>query len=639
MSLRQAFSRWWRSSSDGEREENPEIAEALGERKAIKRLQKEKKKQQEKEKRQESSSRRQPAPTSNRDRAQHPGTAKSPAAKPTPNAEQPPRAPRGGASGERKGTSSGPSNLVRTATPSSSEKVWRDPSVPTPAFNPRYVPVELPKACDARDATVSAHCEPRLGVSKPTQPESKVRTTLGKLGIRVSRQSLRVQVGLDFGTSTTKVMYSVRNRGEKQHLPLDLKHDIPGLPSYLLPSVATFDRAGRLLLGHRASNALAGIEWSSGLSNFKVLLAGRHEARYLDKWVDARFREHVKKAIGDDANCSPDALTAAYLAYVMLRTRRILELELGGDQALDIAFNTCVPIDQRENNLVLKAYQRVCGVAEKLVDLASPGTDLKSGWLDTAMKSLAEGEIARAERLFVVPESVAAVSAYTTSLARSDGLHALVDIGAGTTDVSIFRLYQSQSQGLTSQWLSARSIPIGTAHIEQRVADALTEQMGGETVDREHVLAAMMGRSGTLSAGEKAIRDGMQDIWHKSTKGWADAYGKLKKESFWRGPTVKVFLAGGGGLIPVARKFFAESWQRGWGPYPCEVLPNPDGWSKPGQGASFARLCVAYGLCIPVPELGNFTMPSETDDLTPTPAVRKEWEQDNDQLTPRPGWS
>lgn len=638
MSLRQAFSKWLRNSSDRERDENPEIVEALGEHKATKQTKKQKEARQREERKQESRSGGQSTSPAGRVRGPLPSQATESGKGSVPKTDPAPQPRAVGARGEPRGPEARSQRPTRTATPVSAEPKWHDPGTPTPAFTPAYVPVELPDACDPKSSTVGAHCDIDVGRGAPKAREPLMRSAFGKLGIKVSRPTLRVQVGLDFGTSTTKVMYSVRNRGERKHVPLDLAHGLPGLPRYLIPSLATFDRAGHLLLGHRASKALSGIEWSSGLSNFKMLLARRHEERYLDKWVDARFREHVKKALGTDAHCSPDALTAAYLAYVMLRSRRVLEAELAGDHELNISFNTCVPIDQREHNVVLKAYQRVCGVAERLVDESSEGTGTR-WWIDRAMQLLADDATPRAERLFVVPESVAAVSAYTTSLARTDGLHALVDIGAGTTDVSIFRLSQSQSKGLSSEWLSARSIPIGTAHIEQRVADALTRHVGGTTVDRDLVLAAMMGRSDVTSAGDRAIRDGLDEIWNRSAKAWSEAYCKLKRETFWKGPKVRVFLAGGGGLIPAARRIFADSWHPGWGPYPCEILPNPDGWAKPGEDVSFARLCVAYGLCIPVPELESFTMPSETEDLTPTPAVRIDWEQDGDQVTPRPGWT
>ena len=43
-------------------------------------------------------------------------------------------------------------------------------------------------------------------------------------------------------------------------------------------------------------------------------------------------------------------------------------------------------------------------------------------------------------RVFAVPEAVAQVACYFSSLQRESGLHAIIDIGSGTTDVSIFNL-------------------------------------------------------------------------------------------------------------------------------------------------------------------------------------------------------
>lgn len=75
-------------------------------------------------------------------------------------------------------------------------------------------------------------------------------------------------------------------------------------------------------------------------------------------------------------------------------------------------------------------------------------------------------------------------------------------------------------------------------------------------------------------------------------------------------------MPGGGGLIPAVRDIFCNSWQRRRGPYPCTVLPKPDGYDRTSIGAPFARLCVAHGLATPVPEMGHYVMQAEAPNDT-----------------------
>src|SRR5438445_9688111 len=68
------------------------------------------------------------------------------------------------------------------------------------------------------------------------------------VGIRVSREKVHVQVGVDFGTSTTKVAYrQIGGRGQVKALNFD--HGLPHYPGFCTPSLAAFDAKGNFLLG------------------------------------------------------------------------------------------------------------------------------------------------------------------------------------------------------------------------------------------------------------------------------------------------------------------------------------------------------------------------------------------------------
>lgn len=452
---------------------------------------------------------------------------------------------------------------------------------------------------------------------------------------RRAQERPRVQVGLDFGTSSTKAMWTRLGAPDRTVRAIDFGHGLPGVPSFCLPSVAAFDARGRLALGDSALQALPEDGVQFAMSRFKMLVAGRADSSYLDARNKDLFNEHVRAATGSEANCTPEMLTVAYLAFAMRRVRRRVETLLETDQ-VDIAFNTCVPVDQRENNKVFAAFNTVINAAERL-ELRAKDQNSARTWLEDAGCALREGPLpVEDRRLFLVPEAVAGTAAYVSSLSRESGVHALIDIGAGTTDVSIFNLALTQREGATTFWYSARSVPYGAGHIESRIRhDLLT---AGRRATREDVHKVLSGdRDGVPHFAEILLSE-LDNIRYCTNNAWAEAYGHNRTESAWRGDGVKVFVAGGGALIPEALRVFSKSWVDQWGTYPCSRLPNPENYDPAVVGGPFVRVSVAYGLTIPIPELGDWVMPAESPDHTAPRGPVREWRQEGDQIVPQPGW-
>jgi hypothetical protein len=446
-----------------------------------------------------------------------------------------------------------------------------------------------------------------------------------------------VQVGLDFGTSTTKVMYRKLEGGDRQARLLNFNHDLPDYPEYCLPSLATFDRRGNLFLGELAAKRTAANAWGAGLSRLKMLVAGKADVQYLDSsWYD-RFREHVRLALGDDSECTPEALSATYLAAVMRRVRVQLQHELGSGD-LDLIFNTCVPVDQSERTPVVRSFECVIATAAELEREQAASVPVRA-WLARAMQRIPE--IAYdveddGQRIFLMPEAVATAAGYVTSMRRRSGLHAIVDIGAGTTDVSIFLLTLARKAGAATYWYAARSIPIGAARIEGMLAAALGRHR--QVVTRELIHHALGGDAELAPECGTLVKDELCRMWNGTLKAWAAAYGHNASQSAWTRGAVTVFLTGGGAQIPVASEVFARSWMTGWGPYPCSVIPIPESFDRKSR-AQFCRLSVAFGLATPLPELGQQVMPSRSPDHTPARPPIRSWRQDGDQLLPRWGWT
>jgi len=373
-----------------------------------------------------------------------------------------------------------------------------------------------------------------------------------------------------------------------------------------------------------------------------MLLAGQYDGQYLDAAWDERCREYVTAACGPNSGCSPQAITAFFLAFMMRLIRRQLQQLLSNDD-LDLVFNSCVPVDQREKPIVYAAFEQSLAVAQEIERTRRDVEPLRA-WLDAATElweSVRYAQDDDANRVFLVPEAAAASAGYIASIRRATGLHAIVDIGAGTTDVSIFRLAIARKTGETVYWYAGRSIPMGAARLEARAAETLIAA-GLRSVSQSEVVTALDGRGRFASACSPVIRDELTRIWNGTNKAWAEAYGQESRESEWR-RTVKVFITGGGALIPAARNVFAKAWIERFGPYECSAIPTPEHFDSAEVRIRYPRMCVAYGLAIPLPEMGHQVRPTALQRSSNHVSARGDGvipqaREEVDELIPKPGW-
>lgn len=443
--------------------------------------------------------------------------------------------------------------------------------------------------------------------------------------IRQKTGKIHIQVGIDFGTSSTKVVFS--QLGHRFFRALDFNHDLPGYPNYCIPSLCSAGEKGNYLLGIKAARALSGDAWDSGIRRLKVVVAGEHDKRFCDPQTDDIFRNYLPNF---RKNYSPRQLTAVFLAHVMAEsTARIKKLPEYKGQQIDFAFNVCMPIDHLEHNEVKNAFQEVFGLSEILFNHW-----LKNKTLKINSKMIEESKTYKAQKVFAVPEAVASFASYLVSLQRERGLHAIIDFGAGTTDVSICNLFLSHGDP-QCYWYAARNIPQGTIPIERCIAEHIKSknQISACTMyDINSCLNEICSQTrnkGNLSKSDKqAISSLISEILvkfrdskdYKST--WGSAYSYLKIDNQWF--DVKIYTCGGGSYMPQVDEVFAKPWWRHLNTrYDVNKLPVPEDYDSGPAEAPFDRMSVAYGLAIPLPQLGGYTLPNESPNHTPAAVPMK----------------
>lgn len=439
-------------------------------------------------------------------------------------------------------------------------------------------------------------------------------------GIR-RRKKVDLVVGLDFGTSSSKVAYRELGASARVVTPILFDHGLETYPSYCLPSVGHLNRKGRFIWGPEAVRLLQKDSWSSGVRRLKVLVAGEVDPAFRDERAAEAYADYLAR-VGLNADLMhPSHVAALALAKQMHVVRGKLQ-EVYRESELDLRFNVCVPIDQYEHSLMLGVYHRIHHVAEKLY--LSWTAD---GWDDADLLEVAASHYEGASttwredgRVFPVPEAMAEIASYRTSLETRKGIHAVIDIGAGTTDLSVFSLHMERGQDSECLWYAARNIPMGAGYVEARLADALEgKRHGGTTLTEAELLEALSHAKEGSEAGT-VVRAGLMEIQHALLPTWVAAYNKCKKQTAWEG--IPIFLCGGGSRMLGAREVFKKAWVKNFSDVAPRSLADPDDYNKRGGHAPFDRLSVAYGLTFLGPELGSFTLPSRTPDCTPIPSFK-----------------
>jgi|LQYC01.1.fsa_nt_gi hypothetical protein len=475
--------------------------------------------------------------------------------------------------------------------------------------------------------------KPESGTIDQQVTEKKKRGEAPSPVMRPKREELHFQVGLDFGTSSTKIIYKLL--GTPEFRVVNFKHNLPNYPNYCLPSLAAKDRHGNLQLGVEAAKELLNKNWDSGFQRFKVIVAGKYDQKFKDDISENNFYEY-RDSHGYDDKFTPERLTAIYLAFVMKKAREIIENFFGDHDALiNLAFNICMPIDHVENNKVKIAFEEIFGWAER-IETAWRSTPI--GFDPMAASYELEGTpLTITRRVFAVPEAVAEITSYMISLRKRKGLHAIIDLGAGTTDLSICNLFIFD-QETECDWYAARNIPRGTTGIERIIAKYINDCGEKSLCTHSDVLSYLPNLGKKNNALNRAVRQEIKNLKNSTdySQTWGSAYwNKLRNNRSWN--HVEIFLTGGGSGLPYLKEIFSEPWlddlKNEGIRYTVSNLPSPDNYDTCGIKIPFERMSVAYGLAWTLPEIPEFKLPADSpDDTPPKPRVI---DLDRDELYPK----
>ena len=424
-------------------------------------------------------------------------------------------------------------------------------------------------------------------------------------GHRTDQESAYLVIGLDFGTSCTKVIVRSPYMARSRAVAIPWRHD--GRDTvYLLPTALYRNGRGELELA--ATDDATGDHFT----DLKTAL--------MDRPDDERAR----------------ALAAAYLGVTLRTTRRWLlnnQADIYGQYFLRWALNLGIPSAGYDDEQVRATFGLVARAAWEL------SLESRALTLETAVRACrdakGDGNPDADTPIEVVPEIVAEVVGYARSKRRRNGLHIVVDVGASTLDICGFNLHAPDGEDCY-ELLTALVERLGLNELHRKRVAAI-RQAGARTSSRAPVTALDPSSpipvcgSDYVEQPSSVLREELTAVDDRHVLYCTNALMRvlmaLKQHRYRRADAWKlglpVFLAGGGRDFELIRKAMIHANKR----FTEAVVAREIQWRRLPAPETLAdndvpngRLDVAYGLSLDRFDIGEIHPPGEIPDDEP-PAI------------------
>jgi len=470
------------------------------------------------------------------------------------------------------------------------------------------------------------------GASAATTATKSTASARQEPGVPRKKQPKVVIVGIDFGTSGTKVVLGDTTTN-LHHLLTRPEGRAEGA-AFLFSSVVRID-GEQVFFG---SSAVDHRNFDAEFRSFKVCLACQHGLAACRRCAHGTAQSGIFEYASPTGLIRLEAehLATWYLAHVIGRAKQELSRRWGTDFDVRPVFNVGAPIDQWNARGGSELFTRVAFFAEKLSAIASNGirvAELLDAYNAVRSKFLAlPSEEER--NVFVQPETAAGLMSFVTSPRTPAGLYGIVDVGAGTTDVSFFRLADFKSdEPRRMSFYEAKTDVIGAGDLDRCLAHFATlriQETEGMAIDDNSVellnaariAKESLGRTGecvvqlnSMAAAlsqrdvQACLAPSIQRMVHTYVETNHQAYKKEPLVSRWAAFTV-ITLGGGTKCQPVYSALRAKVPS----PYNHQItfsrISVPRNFDCDSTASdNFDLLAVAYGLSFPPPDFPDILSP------------------------------
>ena len=393
-------------------------------------------------------------------------------------------------------------------------------------------------------------------------------------------EDLFIVLGLDFGTSSTKVVV---------RLPYETGEPAIAIPA---PGPCCSDQDPYLwqtVLWLRDEDIFS--PWPEpGAEVVKSLKHGLIQGQ----------RNVAGSGTGEVVSVKSEVAAAAYLAYVVQYVKGWLQSnrrELFRQRRPRWLLNLGLPAASYDDLELAELYRRIGSAGLLLSDIGTPvSVEAAEKFLEDqhVVESGASKEAAEELGVAVIPEAAAEMTAFAKSVRGAPGLYLLVDVGAMTLDACMFRLNQHTGSGDAYSFMAAQVRPLGVDSLHWFLAEGKTKP---EFIRQcERALRAVVWNT-------KRVRDPAAANWKP-------------------GNDVPIFLAGGGASNPLHKEIvdslgpWLKQHTRNDGIRPLKI-PVPKGIELPEPLENFGRMAVAWGLSYPSPDIGRIEPMRDIEDIPP----------------------
>lgn len=274
-------------------------------------------------------------------------------------------------------------------------------------------------------------------------------------------------VGVDFGTSSTKVIW--QDLSDNHFEMFQWNPAARGLAAYLLPSTVVI-RGGAIYFGLSESDVC---QDDIRLSSIKLCVLCRSNPS-ICRCRNPGARDGVVRLPSLGRHYPATVFACLFLAHVFREVESRLAGQFPNDNLL-LLWNIGCPMDYLDEANRKSEWERMAGVAMKL------HRDLPNAASTSMLGEVAEsinGFVLPAQddrNYFAQPEGLAAVKAFLESPHAESKTYAIVDVGAGTTEVSFFfngRIMTEPGRPLRPSYLADSTAAMGGGKIDLELGQA-----------------------------------------------------------------------------------------------------------------------------------------------------------------------
>ncbi|MCX5632151.1 MAG: hypothetical protein NTW93_00500 [Phycisphaerae bacterium] len=384
--------------------------------------------------------------------------------------------------------------------------------------------------------------------------------------------SKEITIGLDFGTSTTKCIINIEGSGKDDEyyailFPRD--KDV----TLLYPTAISF-ADGKLYFGDLATT----FKESETIYSCKMAVPCK------DSWNNYSSPFMCENAPGlfifdSRYHFSASELSILYLSNVIrvirelvkkafpnIKVKFYLNMACPLDQLEKDYFASCTKSDKQAANkenrkrdeYIEQRYNEISQYSLGLSNYSKNPWDINDAYryINAIQKKILRSP--EQSPASIIPETLAAISSFIKRPGTEQGRYMAIDVGAGTTDISVFWL-EKNSVKSKPHYYSSGSLHIGVDQFDTALREILNSYEGNSLRERREKLVA---ENVGLSNCKDEIEPHLCKMIDHRTKFFGYAYHKEAKQSIWgnkRNANLTIVFFGGGSKLDVIKERFIYS--------------------------------------------------------------------------------